>query len=156
MTDDTDRFDEKGIDAEVLDALLLAGPDVSPPQGLRAKVLERVRRAAAGPGDFITLLGTQGWEELMPGLEVKRLCVDERAGVKSFLLRAQPGVSLPGHDHQGFEECMVLEGEFSMGDITLRAGDYHAAAPGTAHPGSHTTTGVTVYLRAAIGDYPGI
>lgn len=65
-------------------------------------------------------------------------------------------MSLPEHWHRGYEECVVLEGEFTMGDITLRAGDYHAAAAGTLHPPTSTRIGVTVYLRAAIADYPGI
>ncbi|KAF0192637.1 MAG: anti-ECFsigma factor ChrR [Gammaproteobacteria bacterium] len=146
--------DEQPIDTEVLDALLTATTPVEPPRALRAIVLERIGRQA--DSKFITLPGAQGWKELIPGIEVKRLCVDEQAGTKSFLLRARAGMSLPGHDHHGFEECMVIDGEFSMGDITLRAGDYHAAVTGTMHPAASTRTGVTVYLRAAISDYPGV
>jgi len=82
---------------------------------------------------FTTVQLAQGWRELIPGIEFKRLCVDEQAGTKSFLLRARAGMSLPEHTHQGYEECLVLEGEFSMGDLTLHAGDYHAAAAGTTH-----------------------
>ncbi len=143
------------IETELLEALLSASTPVTPPAGLRAQVLERVRQTEKQT-DFITVKETQGWKELIPGITVKRLCIDEHAGTKSFLLRAQAGMSLPGHAHQGFEECMVLEGEFTMGELTLRAGDYHAAPAGSSHPMASTATGVTVYLRAAIADYPGV
>lgn len=153
MSEHRDSADDPAIDAEMLDVLLMTTAPVEPPPGLRSKVMERIRY----DGDhFTTVQLAQGWQELIPGIEFKRLCVDEQAGTKSFLLRARAGMSLPEHTHQGYEECLVLEGEFSMGDLTLRAGDYHAAAAGTTHPPSSTRTGVTVYLRSAIADYPGI
>lgn len=154
MSEHRNESDEQEIDIDVLEALLVAAAPVEPPNGLRAKVLERV--SGQSDSNFITISGAKGWKELIPGIEVKRLCVDELAGTKSFLLRAKAGMSLPEHQHRGFEECMVIEGEFAMGDITLRAGDYHAALSGTSHPASSTRTGVTVYLRASIHDYPGV
>ena len=148
------RVTDQVIDPQVLSALFEAMTPIAPPAALRAKVLARLH--AGDDEGFITQRAPQGWRSLIPGVEVKLLCRDEQAGTKSFLLRAQAGVSLPGHTHHGLEECMVLEGEFSMGDITLRAGDYHAAAEGTSHPAASTRTGVTVYLRAALADYPGV
>jgi anti-sigma factor ChrR (cupin superfamily) len=155
MSERRNIADEPVIDPQVLDVLLEAVAPVAPPDGLRAQVLERIHKTVSD-NDFITLPGHTGWVEWFPGVEIKRLSVDEQAGTKSFLLRAQAGVSLPEHGHQGLEECMVLEGEFTMGDMIFRAGDYHAAAAGTTHGMTSTRTGVTVYLRAAIADYPGV
>ena len=152
---DRNTTPEQSIDPELLQALLVATAPIAPPDTLRVKVLERIQTAKPA-ADFKTLRDGYGWTELLPGLSVKRLFVDEQAGTKSFLLRALPGTSLPAHGHQGAEECIVLEGEFSMGELTLRAGDYHLAAAGSTHPVTHTRTGVTVYLRAPIADYPGI
>lgn len=146
--------DAQLIDSEVLELLLTATAAVEPPKELRAKVMARIGQTR--DERFLTFRDASDWKELIPGIEVKRLCVDERAGTKSFLLRAKAGMSMPGHEHSGFEECMVIDGEFTMGDLTLRAGDYHAALAGTSHPPASTRTGVTVYLRASINDYPGV
>ncbi|MHB8745348.1 MAG: cupin domain-containing protein [Gammaproteobacteria bacterium] len=155
MSEYHDDAEESTLDPEMLTALLQAITPVAPPPALRAKVLERIH-AAHRSEDFLTLTTQVGWCELLPGVEVKRLFVDEQTGTKSFLLRAQGGIHLPAHGHRGREECLVLEGEFTMGDLTLRAGDYHVAPEGSEHPMASTHTGVTVYLRAALADYPGV
>jgi putative transcriptional regulator len=100
------------------------------------------------------LRGAEGeWRQISPGIDVKRLVIDEHTGSKSFLLRAAPGANLPAHPHRGLEECLVLEGEFSMGELTLRAGDFHCAAGGSEHEVATTRTGVLIYLRGNIEDY---
>ena len=80
---------------------------------------------------FTTVQLAQGWRELIPGIEFKRLCVDEQAGTKSFLLRVRAGMSLPEHTHQGYEECLVLEGEFSMGVFLLFVGVFFVLVVGS-------------------------
>jgi anti-sigma factor ChrR (cupin superfamily) len=100
------------------------------------------------------LRDSEGWRVVTPGVEYKLLAYDRRANSKSFLLRAQSGVALPGHAHEGDEECLVLEGEFGIGDLTLRAGDFHFAPRGSRHPDATTRAGVLVFLRSCLGDYP--
>jgi anti-sigma factor ChrR (cupin superfamily) len=148
------RTNDDTLDPEVLSALLEAVPPEAPPARLRARVLERARTAALP--DFITVRAGVPWRELAPGIEYKLLVYDEQAGAKSFLLRAAAGARLPAHDHGGFEECLVLEGEFELGDLRLRAGDFHAANVGAPHGPAYTATGTLVYLRAALADYPGV
>lgn len=143
------------IAPELTAAMLEAVAPVAPPAGLRARVLEKARARAAIP-DFKTLRTTEGWRAMAPGVEYKLLAYDETANSKSFLLRAQPGIALPAHAHDGDEECVVLEGEFSMGDLTLHAGDFHFAPRGSRHPDTVTRTGVLVYLRSCLSDYPSI
>ena len=139
------------LDPAVLERLLEAIAPEAPPAALRAKVLARVQAAA-----FTTIDNQSGWKQLLPGVDYKMLAFDTAVGTKSFLLRAQAGVRLPAHSHSGYEECLVLQGEFSIGDLTLRAGDFQGADAGSQHPETYTATGVTVYLRASIGDYPGL
>ena len=146
--DDTDPTLDDAVLAELLNGI---APE-APPRALRARVLDRAHKAALPP---YTLRAAEGpWKAVQPGIEVKPLAYDAATRMVSFLLRAQPGASLPAHGHHAFEECLVLEGEFVMGDLTLRAGDFHAATVGIEHPAATTPTGVLVYLRGAAEDYP--
>ncbi len=144
---------DEAMDPAVLDRLLEAVAPETPPPGLREKVLARVHTAATMA--VHTLRASEGaWKPVIPGIEVKTLLYDAQAHTVSFLLRAQPGASLPAHGHRAYEECVVLEGEFTMGGLTLRAGDFQAGYPGEEHPVATTRTGVLVYLRGAADDYP--
>lgn len=144
---------DETIDSTVLNRLLEAVAPETPPANLRDRVLGRVRASETMTAHTLhTATGT--WKPVIPGIEVKTLLHDTQARMVSFLLRAQPGASLPAHGHRAYEECLVLEGEFSMGDLTLRAGDFVAGHPGEEHPIGTTRTGVLVYLRGAVEDYP--
>lgn len=157
---DDDPIPDPIIDPAVLAALYDGLMPVPPPPSLRARILDRIgeRIHATPTGDALVTIrgGTEGWRTLIPGIDYKMLAYDEQGGTKSFLLRAQAGMRMPPHGHHGFEECLVLDGEFSFGDLTLRAGDFHAATTDAEHAEAYTATGVTVYLRASIQDYPGI
>ena len=82
---------------------------------------------------FTTVQLAQGWRELIPGIEFKRLCVDEQAGTKSFLLRAWVGLCLFVFLFLGFVVCLVFVGVFCLCVFLLFVGVYHAAAAGTTH-----------------------
>jgi anti-sigma factor ChrR (cupin superfamily) len=137
----TPRPTDDRLDPALEAALLEAAAPIAPPTPLRARVLDRVRAEAI-------------WKQVEPGLEVRTLFYDGRAGLVSFLLRAQPGAIMPGHTHHAVEECLVLEGEFILGERSLRAGDFELGQIGEQHPDATTRTGVLVYLRGAVEDYP--
>lgn len=155
MTRLPDELSDEAVARQLDETLMNSVAPVSPPPLLRLKVLDRIRQASPEQ-HFITVPKEQGWRALLPGIEVKVLHVDMVAGTKSFLLRAQPGATIPSHGHHGDEECQVLEGSFSFGDVTLYAGDYQFARKGAQHPTAITKTGILVYLRASIHDYPGV
>ena len=144
---------EVPLDPVIMDQFLQNLTPLAPPAGLRDKVLERIRKPAS---DFLTLRVDAGWKPLAPALEVKLLTYDERSDTKSFLMRAQAGARIPEHRHQGYEECLVLEGEIIIGDMVLRAGDFHGAQSDTHHPSIRTDIGALVYVRSALSDYPDI
>lgn len=137
----------------IADAMLEAIAPVTPPATLRARVLARVAQDRL-VADFHTLRTAEGWRVLAPGLDYKLLAYNEHTDNKSFLLRAAPGSEFPAHAHEGDEECIVLEGEFTMGELTLHAGDFHFAPRGSHHPNAHTRSGALVYLSASARDYP--
>lgn len=144
------RNDETTIPAKLEALLLETTAPLAPPAGLRARVLQRIDAAIAGT---ITLRGSEGWQTLTAGIEIKQLLIDRQAGTRSVLLRAAPGASLPPHSHHGYEECMVLQGEIRIGELTLRAGDYQCMPAGSIHPEVSTRTGALVFLRGSLEDY---
>ena len=92
------------------------------------------------------------WHAVMDGVEKKTLLRDEENGVESYLLRVAPDTSFPAHSHQKIEECLVMEGEFCIGDLRLSAGDFHAVPAGFDHVEAYTKIGTVVYIRGEIRD----
>jgi quercetin dioxygenase-like cupin family protein len=91
-----------------------------------------------------------GWTPIAPGIEKKFLYRDPATGTESYLFRMQPGASIEMHQHPRAEECLVLEGDLAIGDLRLKAGDYHVAAKGTMHPALRSQGGAVVFVRGAV------
>lgn len=153
MSKRTPPLDDDTLERRTLEALSRAAPSVAPPGGLRERVLARVREEArTAPRDLVTLRAGEGtWVALGPGLEARELSADPLAGTRSLLVRLAPGAEIPTHDHPVSEECLVLEGELTIGTLELRAGDYHLAPAGVSHARITTRTGALAYLR---GGFP--
>lgn len=139
----------------LLEALLLsvapALPDKNRAAALREKTLSQ---AGAQPGApvFYTQRATQDtWQSLAPLVDIKLLHEDDSGC--SFILRLQPGARLPPHDHPGNEICLVLEGEGYIGDIYLRAGDFHLATKGLTHGETYTDLGALLFIHTASKEY---
>lgn len=123
---------------------------VEPPAGL----WDGIEAALDAPGRepyAATIRRRDGhWERIAEGVEKKVLFVDRDQGSESYLLRLLPGARLPAHPHRMAEECMMLEGEFSIGELRLTAGDYHAISAGTVHPEIFSETGGLAYIRGEL------
>jgi putative transcriptional regulator len=61
------------------------------------------------------------WRFLMPGMSECR--IEGFDGEEVRLLRARPGVRIPGHTHSGDEATLILTGEMRDGDRVFRRGD---------------------------------
>ncbi len=145
--------DDTVINQAVLSELLEAVAPMAPPTGLKARVLARV---SAQESAFVTVRASDDWRNLLPGVDYKMLLFDKLTGHKSFLMRVAPGMHMPAHGHHGNEECVVLAGEFTFDNVTLKAGDFHMATKDVEHSAAYTEKGVTVYIRASIEDYSGV
>ena len=130
------------------------GPTPSPAPGsaaqaraIRRRLLERV---ADDDSSHLTIDGEQGeWQPFLDGVAIKVL--REHGGVLSYLLRLEPGATLPPHRHPHDEECIVLEGRLQMGSlIEIGPGGYHLAHSGALHATIRTETGATIFLRGAV------
>src|SRR5262245_27909574 len=78
------------------------------------------------------------------GVSVKVLRRDAETGGSSSLVRFEPGVKFPAHDHPAGEEVFVLEGEVMIGPHHLKPGDYLYTPPNGKHAAS--TRGGCVFL----------
>lgn len=127
----------------------LASNDVLPSlaEAIKRRLLERV---ADADESHLTVAADQGdWLPFAPGVRLKLL--RQRGGVQSYLLRLDPGASLPPHRHPIDEECMVLEGTLRVGTrIEIGPGGYHLAHQGALHASASAPGGATIFLRGAI------
>ncbi|MEM7222119.1 MAG: cupin domain-containing protein [Pseudomonadota bacterium] len=123
---------------------------ITPSAGLWSKIDQALNNETQ-VSRMITLRADEGpWQEISEGIEKKLLNQDPAAGVESYLLRLAPGTRAPSHSHTVTEECLMLEGDFSIGELKLGPGDYHAAPPGLDHPEVSTEAGCLLYIRGEI------
>ena len=110
---------------------------------IRQRLLAGLRR---DPPHFVTVRRDDGvWQSLAPDIAMKVLDSDD--SMRAFLLRLAPGACLPGHPHAEDEMCFVLEGEATLGDVTVGPGDYHLARAGSAHGDVTTRSGCLLLIR---------
>ncbi len=59
---------------------------------------------------------------------------DRKRGEGSYLMRLQPGATTLPHEHQGYEDFLIIEGELTDSDgRVLRKGDFVSYRPGSRH-----------------------
>ncbi|MFL5039155.1 MAG: cupin domain-containing protein, partial [Xanthobacteraceae bacterium] len=107
---------------------LLDTVEVEPPADLFGRIKSAIAAEPGLPGTITVRAGEGGWQTIARGVERKILFRTE--GRVTYLIRGQPGARLPGHAHDDDEELYVLQGDLTMGTLTLRAGDFHLARRG--------------------------
>ena len=123
------------------------GDQAAPPADLWSRV-ERALDQQASASPFHTVRLDDGeWMLIRPGLERKLLYRDPTTGTGSYLFRMKPGASIEGHHHARAEECLILEGDLTIGNLRLNAGDYHVAEGGTIHPVLRSYGGAVMFVR---------
>jgi anti-sigma factor ChrR (cupin superfamily) len=96
--------------------------------------------------------GEPEWEEAAPGIWCKLLANDTVKKRVSMLVRLEPGVAYPPHEHAGVEELYLLDGELWIDDRKLYPGDYNRAEPGTGDQRVWSETGCTCVLLTSTAD----
>ncbi len=140
---------EAQIDTDMLsqrDYLLLpggSGARLASPSG--ARVFMREGQASTVARRTLVRDVEAGWPEFAPGIRRRVLWT---AGDQAALLyRADPGASVPMHQHGHDEECLMVQGELFLDDVLLQQGDYQLAPAGTGHRVTETDTGVVIYAH---------
>ena len=130
-----------------------AAADEAPSPNLWDRIDAALDAEIGSPDAALTIRSSGGdWQTVMEGIEKKTLLRDEELGEESYLLRVAPGTVFPAHSHDKIEECLVMEGEFFIGDLRLSAGDFHAVPAGFDHVEAYTKIGTVVYIRGEIRD----
>lgn len=161
--------DNSALDDDVIEKLAEAHKpiEISPEvvNRMRGNIMTRIKKSAkinkktkalsqqVKSSSFSTVYAGNGeWIEAMPGGKFKVLHDDGNGfkGVMSYLVRLDAGVELDGHDHPFDEECLMLEGDLTMGDITLNKGDFHYAPAGMPHGRLSTKKGCLAFIRGAL------
>lgn len=145
--------DDKVLDARMLQHVAESLAYDTSGQPLKDKIFADVmqRIEDAPPPGTVTIKANKGdWLQLAEKIEIKILHTDHASGVTTSLWRLQPGAELPGHPHDTDEECLVLEGEFVIGEHRLTTGDYHLAKTGFAHPASRSPSGGLLMIRSKL------
>ena len=116
-------------------------------KAIKRRLLDRM---ADADRSHLTIAADEGaWQAFIPGVHLKVL--HEQGAVLSYLLRLEPGASLPAHRHPLDEECIVLQGSITLGAGTeIEAGAYHLASRGALHARISTRDGATIFLRGAV------
>ena len=150
------RAIEAFLPEEIKQALLDAAPEIglAPDRSsaIKDKLLQRVRNSRAA---HLTVRADEGTWEPMGPLVDRRILSDD-GNTRTFIMRLQAGARRPSHSHADQETSYVLQGSVRYGALELKAGDYHEAAPGSAHESVETDTGALVLIRAPARPLPAV
>tara|TARA_B110001450_G_scaffold196119_1_gene184618 strand:- start:84 stop:431 length:348 start_codon:yes stop_codon:yes gene_type:complete len=88
--------------------------------------------------------------EVVPGMSWHKISYSKKNGGQgTYVLKMDPGAKSLTHEHTGFEEFLVLEGELTDPDGKIfKKGDFVSFKPGSQHS-SQTKNGclVLVFMR---------
>ena len=89
----------------------------------------------------------------IPGVAIKELFTDRSKRTSTLLMRMDPGVSYPAHNHHGAEQCLVIKGDVRWGDLVYEEGDFVVMGRDSDHPEIHTVNGNLLLLIAGRNEY---
>ena len=67
------------------------------------------------------------------GVSAKVLLQDENGGVRTMLVKMEPGATIPDHEHTGLEQSYILEGSLEDHDGVCGPGQYVWRPAGNRH-----------------------
>lgn len=134
----------------IVDELAVAAEPAKPSDSLRARVLERMTPARFEQDGVSFVRGNRLDWERTPVRQVDRkpLFLDSKRGYRTQLIRIEPGGVYPSHRHADIEEIYIIEGNLSVGGVTMYAGDYCRAEIDSVHEGVTSKDGC-VFLALA-------
>lgn len=134
--------------AEVMaDAVRDAPLDPMAERFMKSRLAARVRDHERGLASATIRPEHGEWERFSPRIKIKVLRREADGSSMSYLLKLEPGAFLVPHHHHIDEECVVLEGEVTIGDELVGAGTYHLAPRGMVHQAIRSEHGAVLFIR---------
>ena len=121
---------------------------VAPSDALLGRI--EVALGFAGAQARVTRAGAGEWVEASKGVRIKILHEIPSLRRRTYLLELDAGAVATPHLHEQDEECYVLSGDISFGDIRLGVGDYHLAPRGGVHGAVSSQAGCVCLIVAAM------
>ena len=144
---DLDTAFPTDLEAPFAEAVRQAPLDPLAERFMKSRLLARVAESERGTVTN-TVRPTDGeWERFSPRIKMKVLRREPDGGSMSYLLKLEPGAFLVPHKHAIDEECVVLEGEVTIGDELVGPGSYHLAPRGLIHQPIRSERGATLFVR---------
>jgi quercetin dioxygenase-like cupin family protein len=126
--------------------------DATVPAGLLEAIESRIASSGVElPGTVTMRAGAGDWIDVSPGLKIKMMNRIEALNRETFMAWLQPGAEYVDHDHDQDEEIYMIEGDLIIGEVVLKAGDFHVARAGRHHPVHRTKTGCLCIISQASG-----
>jgi anti-sigma factor ChrR (cupin superfamily) len=145
-------FNNLVSDWEMKLAPLALGEEAQVPAEAFGKIEARLKASQVElPGTITKRHGEGEWVEASPGLKIKVMHENPKLNRWTFMAWLQPGAEYVDHDHDQDEEIYMIEGDLIIGDLVLKAGDFHIAKAGKHHPTHRTKTGCICLITQAIG-----
>jgi anti-sigma factor ChrR (cupin superfamily) len=127
---------------------------IAPVPALKSRLLSRVAQFEQLKPLADVRRNEEHWVSAgMPGVDIKPLFQEGESGRSTYLLRMQPGVSLPAHFHHDTEQCLVLKGDIGWGDLVYEEGDFIVMGKNTKHPEIRTINGNLLLLISGRTDF---
>lgn len=150
---------------KVTGAVGLSVDPLSPRPELRERLMKAVAKMAQPPagnspgvlydkdGVLIARPAEMNWTAgALPGVFLKVLFSDAARGYTTAVVRMAPGTRYPSHKHVGVEELYLLEGDLSVDDLAMRAGDYCRGEAGSIHKEIVTGQGCLFIVTSSTHD----
>ncbi len=130
-------------------------PPVEPPPTVKTRLMAMARETAlpsiSGVAMKFVFRNDDDFRATRyPGIKVRVLSIDRTARRMSLLMKLEAGSEYPAHHHDGYEECLILEGEIRVGSTRLCAGDYQRCETNTDHVEQYSPTGALLWLSAPL------
>jgi ChrR Cupin-like domain len=128
---------------EKLASLTASAGTVRPPDYLFDLIAEQIAHEQAELGTKTVIpLADGDWRPCLAGVEMKPLWSPQ-----TFLLRCQPGATIPQHAHGQIENLVVIMGDLDVGGRILTSGDYHRSPAGSVHGETRTRRGCVLLVQ---------
>jgi anti-sigma factor ChrR (cupin superfamily) len=142
---DAEREERKSLERRLASLADLLEP-VTPSNDLFARIEAKVGLDTPLAGIHVARSNDGVWKPFADGITVKTLWRSLQSGRSAFILRMQPGATMPNHDHHGDEETLLLEGDMQVNGVEFGPGDFQVAFAGTRHALITTRGGCLCYI----------